>query len=198
LFKHIAAQDVSGRDEDAIALTRMESEYNNALLLELPNGDYAFTIARQFYFSSFYLLFLNKLKNNTDSFLSGFAEKSIKEVRYHLQHASDWMLRMGDGSEESHLRVQEAVDQLWPYLGEFFEMDEVEGKAVEEGYGVDRSLLLEEFKSQVAILLGHATLIQPSSAWYHTGGRHGRHTEHMGFLLAEMQFMQRAYPGSKW
>lgn len=198
VFKQIASDDALGRDEDAIALTRMESEYNNALLLELPNGDYAKTIARQFYYSTFYLLFLKKLKNSSDSFLAGFAEKSIKEVRYHLQHATDWMLRMGDGTEESHVRAQSAVDQLWPYLGEFFEMDEVERIAVEEGHGVDRSLLVEEFRSQVATLLGHATLVQPNTAWHHTGGRHGRHTEHMGFLLAEMQFLQRAYPGSKW
>ncbi len=198
LFKQASVADELGRDEDALALARMESEYNNALLLELPNGDYAFTIARQYYYTSFYLLFLERLKQSSDSFLAGFAEKSIKEVRYHVQHAGDWMLRMGDGTEESHTRIQEALHQLWPYLGELFEMDDVERATVEEGYGVDRSLLLDEWKMKLSDLLSEATLTLPESAWHHTGGRHGRHTEQMGFLLAEMQFLQRAYPGAKW
>jgi len=148
------------------------------LLLELPNGDYATTIARQYYYSSFYLLYLEQLKNSSDVFLSGFAEKSIKEVKYHLQHATDWMLRLGDGTPESHGRMQHAANSLWPYLGELFHDDETDMEGVKEGWGVSREAL--------------------KTAWYHSGGRKGRHTEHMGFLLAEMQFLQRAFPGAKW
>ena len=198
LYKHVAQLDTQKRDEDALALTRMEQEYNNILMLELPNGDYAATIMRQYYYTSFYLLFLDKLKSSNDAFFSGFAEKSIKELRYHVQHASDWVKRMGDGTEESHKRIQEAANQLWPYVGEMFGMDALESELANAGYAVDRALLVDEWKKQCTALFDEATLAMPTEAWHHKGGREGRHTEHMGFLLAEMQFMQRAYPGAKW
>jgi len=198
LYKQAAQLDALKRDEDALALTRMENEYNNLLMLELPNGDYAFTIARQYYYTSFYQLFLDKLRASNDFFLSGFAEKSIKELRYHVQHASDWVRRMGDGTEESHKRIQEAVNQLWPYVGEMFLMDALESEMVSAGYAVDRALLVDEWKKQCVALFDEATLVVPTEAWHHKGGREGRHTEHMGYLLAEMQFLQRAYPGAKW
>jgi len=182
LYKQAAQLDALKRDEDALALTRMENEYNNLLMLELPNGDYAFTIARQYYYTSFYQLFLDKLRASNDSFLSGFAEKSIKELRYHVQHASDWVRRMGDGTEESHKRIQEAVNQLWPYVGEMFLMDALESEMVSAGYAVDRALLVDEWKKQCVALFDEATLVVPTEAWHHKGGREGRHTEHMGYL----------------
>jgi len=198
IYKHLASLTEDGRDEDAIALTRMESEYSNALLMELPNGDYANTIARQYYYSSFYLLFLENLKGSSDVFLSGFAEKSIKEVKYHVQHASDWMLRLGDGTPESHSRMQQAVSSLWPYLGELFRDDELDVIASKEGWGITRDALKTAWTDRLNALFAEARLTVPTEAWYHYGGRSGRHTEHMGYLLAELQFLQRAYPGAKW
>jgi ring-1,2-phenylacetyl-CoA epoxidase subunit PaaC len=198
IYKHLASLTEDGRDEDAIALTRMESEYSNALLMELPNGDYATTIARQYYYSSFYLLFLEHLKGSSDVFLSGFAEKSIKEVKYHVQHATDWMLRLGDGTQESHSRMQQAVSGLWPYLGELFRDDELDVIASKEGWGISRDALKTAWTDRLNALFAEARLTIPTEAWYHYGGRSGRHTEHMGYLLAELQFLQRAYPGAKW
>jgi len=198
VYKHLSSISEDGRDEDMIALTRMESEYVNALMLELPNGDYAVTIARQYFYSSFYLLFLEELKSGTDVFLSGFAEKSIKEVKYHLQHATDWVLRLGDGTSESHVRMQRAVDSIWPYIGELFQDDEIDANAVNAGWGVSRNGLKTAWMDRLNAVFSEAGLMVPTEAWHHSGGRKGRHTEHMGFLLAEMQFLQRAYPGAKW
>jgi ring-1,2-phenylacetyl-CoA epoxidase subunit PaaC len=198
VYKHLASLSDDGQDEDMIALTRMESEYVNALMLELPNGDYAETIARQYFYSSFYLLFLEELKSGTDVFLSGFAEKSIKEVKYHLQHATDWVLRLGDGTSESQVRMQRAVDSLWPYVGELFLDDEIDMNAANAGWGVSRTGLKTAWMDRLNAVFSEAGLIVPAEAWHHSGGRKGRHTEHMGFLLAEMQFLQRAYPGAKW
>jgi len=198
IFKQLASFSNDGSDEDAIALTRMESEYVNALMLELPNGDYGATIARQYFFSSFYLLYLDQLKSSSDVFLSGFAEKSIKEVKYHLQHATDWMLRLGDGTPESHSRMQHAVNGLWPYLGELLNDDDLDVQATKEGWGVSREALKTSWTDRLNAVFAEAGLTVPSEAWYHSGGRKGRHTEHMGFLLAEMQFLQRAFPGAKW
>jgi ring-1,2-phenylacetyl-CoA epoxidase subunit PaaC len=176
----------------------MESEYLNALLLELPNGDYATTIARQYYYSSFYLLFLEQLKKSSDSFISGFSEKSIKEVKYHLQHATDWMLRLGDGTPESHNRMQHAVNSLWPYMGEFFHDDDIDTQAINDGCGASREALKTAWLDRMNAVFSEAGLQVPGETWYQKGGRNGRHTEHMGYLLAEMQFMQRAFPGAKW
>ena len=198
LFKQLSATVNDGRDEDAIALTRMESEYSNLLLLELPTSDYASIIARQYYYNSFYLLFLEQLKTSNDSFLSGFAEKSIKEVKYHMQHATDWVLRLGDGTPESHTRMQHAVDALWPYLGEMFHDDEIDHQATNAGWGVSKDALKTIWMDRLQAVFAEAGLAVPTEAWHHKGGRQGRHTEHMGFLLAEMQFLQRAYPGAKW
>ncbi|MFM7233024.1 MAG: 1,2-phenylacetyl-CoA epoxidase subunit PaaC [Flavobacteriales bacterium] len=198
LFKQLSDSDTLGRDEDAIALTRQESEYCNLLLLELPNGDYACTIARQYYYSSFYLLFLEQLKLSNDAFLAGFAEKSIKEVKYHVQHATDWMLRLGDGTVESHQRMQQAVNALWPYLGELFSDDELDATSAKEGWGVNRTALKQPWMDRLQALLDECGLELPTESWHHKGGRSGRHTEHMGYLLAEMQYLQRAFPGAKW
>jgi ring-1,2-phenylacetyl-CoA epoxidase subunit PaaC len=198
LFKYAAEIEGANRDEDAIAFVRQETEYKNLLLLELPNGDYATTIARQFFYAHFMLLFLEKLAATGDAFLSGYAAKSIKEVKYHVQHASDWMLRMGDGTEESRQRAQRAIDELWSFTGEMFAMDEVDHAAMAAGYGIDKSALFDTWHANVLALVNRATLEMPAQGWNHSGGRKGKHTEYMGFLLAEMQFLQRAFPGAKW
>jgi ring-1,2-phenylacetyl-CoA epoxidase subunit PaaC len=198
LFKYASELESAGRDEDAIAFVREETEYKNLLLLELPNGDYANTIARQFFYSVYMHLFLEKQCGVQDEFLSGYAAKSIKEVRYHMQHATDWMLRLGDGTEESHQRMQAAVNHLWSYTGEMFLMDETDRSAFDARYGVDKSVLKSAWNSMVAEVLKQATLDLPEDGWGHSGGRSGKHTEHMGFLLAELQYLQRTYPGAKW
>lgn len=198
LYKQIVSVTQNVGDEDELALTRLESEYLNALILELPNGDYAKTIARQYFYSSFILLFLEELKSSSDVFLAAFAEKSIKEVKYHLQHASDWMLRLGDGTPESHRRMQEAVNALWPYLGELFMDDQIDKNAHAAGWGVTRETLKTSWMDRMNAIFSEAGLTVPTEAWHHKGGRMGSHTEHMGYLLAELQFLQRAFPGSKW
>ncbi len=198
LLKHAAELEGKGRDEDQIAFLRDAWDFRNLLLLEQPNGDYAHTIAKQFFFSQFYELFLEKLKSSDDEFLRGFAEKSIKEVRYHLQHSSSWIVRMGDGTEESKQRIQAAIDALWEYTPEFFMEDELDQVAVASGYGVALSSIKEMWYAAVKQILEEATLQMPAEGWGQRGGKQGRHTEHLGYVLAEMQFLQRAYPGAKW
>ncbi|MBL7942538.1 MAG: phenylacetate-CoA oxygenase subunit PaaC [Flavobacteriales bacterium] len=198
VLKHTAIAESMGRDEDDHAFLRNANEYRNFLICELPNGDYAHTIARQYLFSSWYRLFLEQLSRSTDEFASGFAAKALKEVRYHHQHASDWVLRMGDGTEESHRRIQEAIDSLWAYTGEFFEFDTLDTILVAEGLTVDSRSFRETWLREVTALLHEATLSVPGDTWFQTGGRNGRHTEHLGHLLSDMQYLQRAYPGAKW
>lgn len=198
LLKYAAVIEGKGRDEDALAFLREVADFKNLLITELPNGNYANTISRQFFFSSWYLLFLEKLQSSRDEFLSGFAQKSLKELRYHVQHASDWMLRMGDGTEVSHQRLQDAVNALWEYTPEFFMMDELDQWAIENGIGVDCAEIETEWRSRIQQVLLEATLEIPANGWGQRGGRIGKHTEHLGFVLAEMQHMQRSFPGAKW
>jgi ring-1,2-phenylacetyl-CoA epoxidase subunit PaaC len=198
VLKQAAAQEGLGRDEDDLAFLRDSRQYHNLLICELPNGDYGFTIARQYLFSAWYRLFLEKLSTVSDEFMAGFAAKALKEVRYHHQHASDWVLRMGDGTAESHTRMQQALDDLWAYTGEFFECDATDAALVEAGCWVNSGLIKSAWEKEVGELLETATLVVPAGTWFQTGGRAGRHTEHMGPLLAEMQYLQRTYPGAKW
>lgn len=198
LLKHAAELEGKGRDEDQIAFLRDASEYKNLLLVELPNGDYATTIAKQFFFAQFYELFLEKLKSSTDEFLRGFAEKSIKEVRYHVQHSSSWVIRLGDGTAESKQRIQTAIDALWEFTPECFMEDDLDKAAADSGYGVALSSIKEAWHTKVKETLEEATLQMPAEGWGQRGGKQGRHTEHLGYILAEMQHLQRAYPGAKW
>ncbi|HEY8404313.1 MAG TPA: 1,2-phenylacetyl-CoA epoxidase subunit PaaC [Flavobacteriales bacterium] len=198
VLKHAAQVEGAGRDEDQIAFLRDAWDFRNLLIVELPNGDYAYTIAKQFFFSTFYALFLEQLMNSKDEFLRAFAEKTIKEVRYHVQHSSNWVVRMGDGTEESKQRIQKAVDALWEYTPEFFMEDELDVAAKTSGYGVDLAALKQPWYERVKNTLEEATLIVPQDGWGQRGGKQGRHTEHLGYILAEMQFLQRAYPGAKW
>jgi ring-1,2-phenylacetyl-CoA epoxidase subunit PaaC len=198
LYKYAAQIEGAGRDEDQIAFLRDEWEYYNLILLEQPNGDYAYTIARQFLFSTWYYLVLVEMAESKDEFFSGFATKSAKELKYHVVHSRDWVLRMGDGTEESNQRIQTAIDAVWAYLPEMFEMDALDNRMVEHGIGVDFKKIQPLWRTQVEAVLGEATLRTPADGWGHSGGKNGKHSEHLGYILAEMQFLQRAYPGAKW
>jgi len=184
--------------EDDLAFLRMERQYKNVLLVEQPNTNFAYTIARQFLFDQFHLLLLEKLQESKDDTLNAIAKKSIKEISYHLRFSSDWMKRLGDGTSVSKEKVQKAVDALWKYTNELFYMTSTDKKAVEEGIGVDVALLKTIYYQKIETVLEEATLTIPEGKYFQKGGKKGIHTEHMGYLLADMQYMQRAYPNMKW
>lgn len=187
-----------GRDQDALAYLRDAIAYRNALLLELPNGDFAVTTMRLFLFSAFATLVLERLQKSADATLAGIAAKAYKEARYHLRHSGEWVIRLGDGTDESHRRMQDALDGLWRYTGELFETDDLEKRLVAAGLAVDSASLLETWTAQVRDVLTTATLTVPAPAIWQRGGRSGKHTEHLGHMLAEMQIVARSYPGAKW
>ena len=197
-YAHAAELEGQGRSEDDIAYLRDCREYSNFLINELPNGDFAFTMARQLMIDTFDVSFFEGLTRSGDPMLAAIAAKAIKESRYHLRRSEDWIKRLGDGTDESHLRVQNAFNQLWGYLPEMFEMSQDEQQLVAAGIAVDRSALRENWTSTVHSILTEATLEIPPDNWAIGGGRNGEHTEHLGYLLAEMQFLQRSYPGQEW
>jgi ring-1,2-phenylacetyl-CoA epoxidase subunit PaaC len=198
LYSYAGAVEGAGRDEDKLAYRRDVAGFRNLLLLEQPNGDFAATILRQFLYSAFVHPFWGALMASRDATLAAIAGKAEKEAAYHRRHAGEWVIRLGDGTAESHRRAQEALDELWIYAGEMFEMDADERALVAEGIAVDRALLRAEWEESVAKVLAEAMLERPATRWTQTGGRSGRHSEHLGHLLAEMQFLQRAYPGAAW
>lgn len=187
-----------GRTEDDIAMLRKERDYKNVLLVEQPNTNFAYTMARQFLFDVYHLAFLSELEKSKDLTLSAIAKKSIKEVRYHERFSSDWVKRLGDGTEESKEKMQEAINDLWRYTDELFHQTEAEQAMLTKGIGVDVTTLKSTYYSKVTDLLEEATLSVPESKYFQKGGKEGIHTEHMGFILAELQFMQRAYPNMEW
>ena len=187
-----------GRDADKLAYLRDAREFRNLLLLEQNNGDFAFTMARQFLFDSWHYLFLRELHGSTDNRISEIADKAVKEVTYHLERSGDWVVRLGDGTQESHRRIQKAINILWPYTGELFEMDEVDDALLRPGIAADLEALRRPWLEHVGATLEQATLEHPKSGWMQRGGKRGMHSEHLGYLLAEMQFLQRAYPGASW
>ena len=194
------AGEVEGkdRDEDALAYLRNAPEYKNLLIVELPKGDFAFTMMRQFLYSAFHLPLFRQLMNSSDATISAIAAKAEKEMIYHLRHSSQWVVRMGDGTEESHDRCQQAIDGLWSYTGEMFEVDAPTRSLIEAGLFYDPEALRATWEQTVDEVLNEATLKKPESGWMQSGGLSGRHTEHLGHLLAEMQSVPRAYPGSQW
>jgi len=177
---------------------REETKYKNVLLVEQQNGHFGTTIARQFLFDAYHFAFYKALLNSSDKTLSAIAEKSLKEVTYHLRFSSEWMIRLGDGTKESHQKMQEALNGLWTYTGELFQMSEVDTSALEAGYGVDLSSVKIFWEEKIAEVLKMATLEKPEAPWMQSGGKQGRHTEHLGYILTEMQYMQRTYPGQEW
>jgi ring-1,2-phenylacetyl-CoA epoxidase subunit PaaC len=198
LYKHAAEIEGKGRTEDDLVYKRAERQYLNVLLVEQPNGDFAMTIARQIFNSAYELLFLEELSKSKDATLSSLAIKCLKEVRYHWRHAYDWLLRLGDGTEESHERMQRGIDQLWMFTGELFEIDEVEATLIEEEIAIDNSSLYDRWNKMVTDAIKEATLNRPADGYMQTGGRNGVHSESLGFILAEMQYLPRAYPDAKW
>jgi ring-1,2-phenylacetyl-CoA epoxidase subunit PaaC len=188
-----------GRDENRLAYLRDTREFCNLLLVEQPNGDYAQVMARQFFFDTWHYFLMRGLLASTDPQIAAIAEKSIKEVTYHLRRSGDLMVRLGDGTEFSHARMQAAVDELWTYTGEAFLYDAVDLAMVEGGVAPAAEPLREAFLQHVSEVLQEATLTMPSpDAFMQRGGKQGRHGERLGYVLAEMQFLQRAYPGAEW
>ena len=184
--------------EDTLAFLRLEREYKNVLLVEQPNTDFGYIITRQFLFDAYHLLFLKQLENSKDETLAAIAKKSIKEVSYHWRFSSDWIRRLGDGTQESHERVQEAVNDLWMYTDELFHQTDADKAMIAEGIGVDTSLLKETYYNMISEILEEATIEVPESKYFHKGGKEGIHSEHMGYILSDMQYMQRTYPNMEW
>lgn len=197
-FQYAAKLIGNEATEDTIAFLRKEREYRNVLLVEQPNTDFAYTIARQFLFDVFHLLFLEQLKNSKDLNLSAIANKAIKEVSYHQRFSTDWIKRLGDGTPESAERIQAAINDLWTYTDELFHTNEMDDVIIEAGIGVDLTELKERYYSRVHQLLGEARLLTPESKWFQKGGKLGVHTEHMGYILSDMQYMQRTFPNMTW
>jgi len=187
-----------GRDADALAYLRDAIEYRNTLLVELPKGDFAVTIVRQLFFSVFALLQAEALQASSDRDLAGVAAKAVKEARYHVRHSADWVVKLGGGTEESHARAQHAVDDLWRYTGELFLADDIDSAAARAGVGVDPSTLESGWQTAMRDVLGRASLTIPEGTYMQRGGREGRHTEHLGHMLAEMQILARSHPGASW
>jgi ring-1,2-phenylacetyl-CoA epoxidase subunit PaaC len=222
LYQLAAEVEGQGRGEDDFAYLRDVFDFKNVLLVEQPNGDFAHTIARQFYFSAFQLPFYQNLiaaieqletSNAALETLKGIAEKAVKEVAYHLRWSSEWVIRLGDGTEESHQRMQKAVDNLWAYAGEVFITDEIDQNPFAqfktqnsklktapntEGVVLDWLGIKKAFDQTLNAVLAEANLQKPTTTFAHKGGKNGRHSEHLGYILAEMQFLQRAYPNSEW
>ena len=198
LYAHAAELEASGNDEDAYAYLRDAPQYRNLLLAEQPNGDFARTMVRQLFYSAFADPYWRATMNSTDATLAAIAAKSEKESAYHLRHASEWVIRLGDGTAESHRRAQDAVDALWPYTGEMFECDAAEQDLVASGLAIDPATLRDGWERTVAAVLQRATLALPRGGWMQTGGRTGRHSEHLGHLLATLQQLPRTHPGATW
>jgi ring-1,2-phenylacetyl-CoA epoxidase subunit PaaC len=198
LYAHAATCEGAGHDEDAYAYLRDAPQYRNLLLVEQPNGDFAFTIVRQLIHAAFADPYWRAMTRSADATLAAIAAKSEKESAYHLRHAAEWLIRLGDGTAESHRRAQAAVDALWPYSGEMFEADAAEQELIAQGIAVDPAPLRAAWDATLDRVLAAATLTRPAAGWMQHGGRTGRHSEHLGHLLAEMQHLQRSYPGARW
>jgi ring-1,2-phenylacetyl-CoA epoxidase subunit PaaC len=198
LFQYTASIIGDGATEDSLAYLRDVRAFKNCLMLELPKGDWAMTVLRQYLFSQFQMLQYQALQKSEDKQLSAIAEKAIKETAYHLRWSSEWVVRLGDGTEESHRRMKNAVDHLWSYTGELFMPSTYEISCAEMKIGIDPASLKEQWYTSVQRVFAEATLELPPMGWSQSGGKDGMHTEHLGFILAELQFMQRAYPGNEW
>lgn len=199
LFLKLAgAAEGKGRSEDDLAFLRDGTDFRNIQLVELPRGDFAFTVVRQLLFSVFSLLQMESLASVSDADLAGVAAKAAKETRYHVRHATQWVVTLGDGTEESHGRAQTALNDLWRYTGEMFIASPAASEAVAEGAGVDVKTLESAWRAQIGEILRVAGLTMPAEGYMQRGGREGRHTEHLGHLLSEMQILARSHPGAQW
>lgn len=187
-----------GRDEDALAYRRDAHAYRNLLLVELPNGDFARTLLRQLFYEAYALELWQGLTASADATLAGIAGKAVKETAYHLRHSADWVIRLGDGTEESTGRMRLALDDLWPYTGELFLTDAIDEVMAAADVAPLASALEQPWRRRIEAVLAEAMLVLPGPVWAQRGGKQGRHTEHLGSILAELQFLQRAYPGATW
>ena len=198
-YEYAGELEGAGRDEDKLAYHRDAHDFKNCLLLEQPNGNYADTMMRQFFFDTWHYFLIRGLMSSSDARIAAIAEKSLKEVTYHLRRSGDLIVRLGDGTDVSHAKTQAAADELWMYSGEVFMYDAVDNAMVEQGIAPAAAELREQWLAHVATIFAEATLtMPPADAWMQSGGKQGRHSEHLGYLLAEMQFLQRAYPGVTW
>ncbi|MBE9539023.1 MAG: phenylacetate-CoA oxygenase subunit PaaC [Proteobacteria bacterium] len=194
------AADIDGGDysEDSYAYQRDCRDFTNLLIHELPGGDFAFTMARQYLMDEYSLMFMERLCDSSDETLAAVAAKSVKESRYHLRRSRDWMLRLGDGTQESHKRLQKALGDLWGYMPEVFELDDLEQGLADQGIAVDSAALKGGWEKAVRATFSEATIDVPADDWSVRGGRQGMHTEYLGHMLSDLQFVQRAYPGQEW
>ena len=199
LLQYAAQLEGKGRTEDDLAYKRDVMEYRNVLLVEQPNEDFAYTIVRQFLFDAFNFLLHKSLVHSNDEHLKAIAEKSLKEITYHLRYSSEWMIRLGDGTAESHQKIQTALDDLFIYTGELLTPDAVDQAISEAGIGPDFTALQAPYQAKIDDILQQATLQKPEVKYIQSGGKDGRmHTEYLGYILAELQFVQRAYPNMEW
>jgi ring-1,2-phenylacetyl-CoA epoxidase subunit PaaC len=198
LFQYAAKVEGKGRTEDHLAYLRDEREFYNTLLSEQPNGDFGCTIVRQFIADAFDIHLYESLKTSKDETLAALAAKGLKEVTYHLRHTSSWMERLGNGTEESHRRVQQALTDLWCYSGDMFELNEGDLQLVKEGIAIDTETIRGKWQNTINEVLTRSNLILPANIWQQTGSRQAKHTEHLGFLLAEMQHLHRTHPEAQW
>jgi ring-1,2-phenylacetyl-CoA epoxidase subunit PaaC len=187
-----------GRDETMLAYRRAEPDYRNPLIVEQPNGNFADTMARHLLFSAYALPLYERLAGSNDAETAGIATRSARETAYHLRHAGEWMIRLGDGTRDSHDKAQAALDDLWPYIPELFEADELDRAVAASGFGVDPSTLRADFDAAIDDVLARATLKRPVERRGQRGGKRGLHSEHLGHILATLQFLQRAYPDARW
>jgi ring-1,2-phenylacetyl-CoA epoxidase subunit PaaC len=198
-FTYAAELEGKGRDEDQLAFLRDAHEFRNCQLVEQPDSDYAQTLMRQFFFDTWHYFLIDALTNSSDRRIAEIAEKSIKEVSYHLRRSGDLVVRLGDGTDASRAKMQTAADELWTYTGEVFIYDAVDQAMAAQGVAPAAALLREAFLQHVSEVFDEATLTMPSpGAYMQRGGKQGRHTERLGYILAEMQFLQRAYPNAEW
>ena len=197
-YQYAAKISGENKTEDDIAFLRIEREYKNCLLVEQPNTHFGYSIGRQFLFDVYHFMLMEKLQNSPDETLAAIAKKGIKEVSYHKRFSSDWVKRLGDGTEESKAKMQEAINDLWRFTDELFFMTEAEQEMVKEGIGVNISEIKEKYYGEVSEILKEATLTIPENKYFTKGGKEGVHSEHMGYILADLQYMQRTYPNMTW
>lgn len=198
LYSYAAKVEGRDNDEDKLAYLRDVRQYRNLLLVEQPNGDFARTMARQLFYSAFADLYWRAMMASRDATLAAIAAKSEKESAYHLRHTAEWIIRLGDGTDESHARAQAGIDNLWAFTGEMFAVDDGERGLIDAGIAVDPGSLRDRWLKTITDVVGEATLTLPQNNWMQQGGRSGRHSEHLGHLLSELQHMQRTFPGQTW
>ena len=198
LYSYAAKVEGKDNDEDKFAYLRDVRQYRNLLLLEQPNGDFARTMVRQFFYSVFADLYWRAMMKSSDPTFAAIAAKSEKESAYHVRHCSEWIVRLGDGTEESHRRAQTAIDDLWAFTGEMFAVDDSERGLIDAGIAADTASLRAPWLKTVSNVVNEATLALPKNDWMQQGGRSGSHSEHLGHLLSELQSLPRTFPGATW